>query len=59
MGLVRRPVIDENLQGQSRGQEEKALLKGMVGLAVDVLHVNLLFAEVGIEPLFSGMRMPV
>lgn len=59
MGLVRRPVIDENRQGQSRGQEEKTLLKGMVGLAVDVLHVNLLFAEVGIEPLFSGMRMPV
>jgi hypothetical protein len=59
MGLVSRSVIDENRQRQSRGQEKKALLKGMVGLAVDVLHVNLLFAEVGIEPLFSGMRMPV
>ena len=59
MGLVSRSVIDENRQRQSHGQEEKALLKGMVGLAVDVLHVYLLFAEVVIEPLFGGVRMPV
>ena len=31
----------------------------MVGFAVDVLYVYLLFAEVVIEPLFGGVRMPV
>ena len=59
MPLISGPVIDENRQRQSHRQEVKALLKGMVGFAVDVLYVYLLFAEVVIEPLFGGVRMPV
>jgi hypothetical protein len=59
VALVSGSVIDENRQLQSRWQHVVTFLKGMVCLAVDVLDVDLLFAEVVIEPLFGGVRMPV
>ena len=59
MALISRPVIGENRQRKSCRQNAKAFLKGMIGFAVEVLHVYLLGTEVVIELLISGVRMPV
>ena len=59
MALASAVVAGENQPAQRRGQHIKAVVKQLVGFAVDVLHVDLLFAHVVVEPVFGGMRMPV
>jgi hypothetical protein len=59
MAAVSCLVMNENGQFHRSGQRIKALLKQVVGFAVDVLAVDLFFAEVVVEPLVGGVGMGV
>jgi hypothetical protein len=59
MAAVSCLMQNENGQLHHRGQRIKAFLKQVVGFAVDVLHIELFFAEVVVEPLVGGVGMGV
>ena len=59
MALVNAGVAGENKPAQRLGQHIKAVVEQVVGFAVDVLHVDLLFAQVVVEVVFGRVGMPV
>ena len=59
MAAVSCLVMNENGQRHRCGQRINALLKQVVGLAVDMLHIDLFFAEVVVKALVGGVGMGV